>query len=159
MKRDFTEKEFDNWKKNWFKEKGCPFFVCSQALFRKVCGQTFLCGVLFDFEKYKNEKWIKECNIELAQDESGKLPTKMCPACTGSMSLKIRDKNVLVGKSWCPVMNNFYEQIGYKIDRSLEQYALSWGAFLIPVIGEKAYLDLIESPDEFKKYIEEQKKR
>ena len=158
MRRDFTEKEFNDWKEGWFKQRGCPFFVCSQALFRKVCGQSYLCGVLFDYEKYKKEKWIKECNVGLAQDETGKLPTKMCPACTGSMSLKVGNK-VLIGKSWCPVMNNWYEQLGYEIDRSLEQYATGWGAFLIPVIGEKAYLELVNNPEEFKKYIKEQRKK
>lgn len=160
MRRDLTEKEFNEWKENWFKQKGCPFFVCSQALFRKVCGQSYLCGVLFDFEKYKSEKWIKECDVKLSQDDTGKLPTKICPACTGSMSLKVDAKTgKLLGKSWCPVMNQWYKSLGYDVDKSLEKYAMGWGAFLIPVIGEEAYLELINNPEEFKRYIQQQRKK
>ena len=154
MKRNMNEKQFNEWKENWHRQKGCPFFACSQALSRSVCGQSLLCGVLFDYEKYKKEKWIKECDIKLAEDETGKLPTKICPACTGSMSLKL-DHNTgeLIVKSWCPVMNTWYENIGYKVDRSLEKYAFGWGAFLIPVIGEEAYLNLVNNPEEFKKFL------
>ena len=160
MRRDLTEKEFNEWKENWQRQKGCPFFTCSQALFRKVCGQTYICGVLFDFEKYKKEKWIKECNVALTEDDTGKLPTKICPACTGSMSLKMNHSSGrLVCKSWCPVMNKWYQDLGYEVDNSLEKYSLSWGAFLIPVIGEQAYLDLIDNPEEFKKYIHSQRKK
>lgn len=159
MKRDLTEKEFNEWKDKWMRKKGCPFFTCSQALFRKSCGNTFICGVLFDYKKYKSERWIRECKVELSEDETNKLPTKICTACTGSMSLKInRETGKISGKSWCPIMNTWYKEIGYDIDRSLEKYALSWGAFLIPVIGEEAYLELVNNPDEFKKYLEDQKK-
>ena len=91
-RRDMTEQEFNLWKENWLRKKGCPFFTCAQAMFRKTCGSSHMCGVLFDYKKYKEGKWIKVCDIPLQEDTSGNLPTKTCPACLGSMSLKLNEE-------------------------------------------------------------------
>ena len=143
MRKDLTEKEFNEWRSNWYKENGCPFFACSQSSLRSVCGSSYVCGILYDYKKYKTEKWIKECDIDLAQDQTNKLPTKICPACLGSMSLKIEEEtNELLGKSICPLMNDFYKAMGYKVDRSLEKYLTQDAAFIFPFIGEEAYLNI-----------------
>jgi len=147
LRRNMTEQEFDQWKELWLREKGCPFFACGQALYRKVCGNTLLCGCLFDYEMYKSKPWIKVCDIALAVNEREDMPTKSCAACTGSMCLKVEDDHdLLIGKSFCRPMNDYYEASGYPVDRSIEKYIASWGAFIIPVIGEEAYLYIQNNP-------------
>ncbi len=148
LSRDLSEEEFGKWKEEWLREKGCPFFACSQAIYRKVCGNTLICGVLFDYEMYKTRPWVKECDIELSIREDSGLPTKSCSACTGSMCLKVDDDHdLLIGKSFCKFMNDYYEANKYPVDRSIEKYIASWGAFLIPIIGEDAYLYIQNNPD------------
>lgn len=147
LRKDLTVEEFNQWKQEWLQEKGCPFFVCSQALNRKVCGATFICGVLFDYKMYKDKPWIKVCDIKLSIGESESTPTSACSACIGSMCLKADSKHdILIGKSFCKSMNDFYETNGLYVDRSLEKYILTWGALLIPIIGEEAYLRIQENP-------------
>lgn len=147
MERDLTEKEFLEWKEEWLREKGCPFFACSQALYRKVCGNTLLCGALFDYQMYKTKPWVKVCDVELTIDKDSGLPTKSCTACTGSMCLKVDDDHdLLIGKSFCKFMNDYYEANKYPVDRSIEKYIASWGAFLIPIIGLEAYLAIQSNP-------------
>jgi hypothetical protein len=137
LERNLSEEQFSKWKEEWLREKGCPFFACSQALYRKVCGNTLICGALFDYEMYKTKPWIKECDIELTINEYSGLPTKSCSACTGSMCLKVDDDHdLLIGKSFCKFMNDYYETKKYPVDRSIEKYLASWGAFLNPIIGE-----------------------
>lgn len=158
MKRNLTEKEFNEWKDTWSRAHHCPFFACSQSLFRDSCGRSSICGVLFDYKRYKTEKWIKECDIELAYDTSGMLPTQMCPSCFGSMCMSFNENGQLTSKSWCKLMNDFYENKGFPIDRSLEKYILSLGVFFIPILGEKAYLEMSEkSFEEIIKSIKEKK--
>jgi len=155
LRKNFTEEEFEQWKQGWFEEKGCPFFACSQALYRKVCGKTFLCGSLFDYDGYKNDKWIKVCDIKLAQDEENKFPTKNCPACMGAMTLKSdHESGILYSDSWCPVINNWYEEAGIKVFRKNEKYGVTWGAYIIPLVGEQAYLEMIKDPKKFKEFME-----
>lgn len=154
MRKNFTEDEFNSWKENWFKEKGCPFFACSQAIFRKVCGSTFICGSLFDYQGYLKDKWIKECDVKLSQDEEGKFPTKSCPACTGSMSLKAESNSgLLYSDSWCPVINNWYEQAGIKVIRTNEKYCTTWGVYIIPLVGEEAYIELLKDPQKLQDFL------
>jgi hypothetical protein len=150
MRKNLSEKEFNQWKEEWMREKGCPFFACSQALYRNVCGRAYLCGVLYDYKIYQTQKWEKECDIGLPEDKSNTLPTKICPACTGSMCFKIdTDTGKFLSKSWCKIMNDFYVNMGYAIDRSWEKYIFSFGVFLLPIIGEEAYLDLCRHPEKF----------
>lgn len=150
MRKNLTKKEFDKWKEGFMREKGCPFFACSQAMFRQECGNGDICGVLYNFEMYKVKKWTKECDVELTTDLTEELPSKICPSCTGSMTLKINNESgEVVGKSWCKLMNDFYEKKGFKVDRYLEKYLFSLGVFMIPLIGEEAYLRSLENPDEF----------
>jgi len=159
MKKDLDKKEFEEWRNGWYREKGCPFFICSQSFFRSVCGSSYICGQLYNYDKYKEGKWIKDCDIELATDEVGNLPTKSCPACLGSMSLKVDDQTgELKGKSICPLMNDFYETVGYDTDRSLEKYLTQDAAFIVPFIGEEAYLDIKDNPQELKRRLNEIKK-
>ena len=148
MKRNLTEEQFNEWKTEWLKEKGCPFFTCSQAAFRKVCGNSYLCGFISDYKMYKNNKWIKVCDVKLAEDDTGELPTKICAACTSSMCLKVNHSTGDgIGISPCKLMNNYYERKKYKVDRKLEKYILSWGAFFIPIVGEKTFLEMANDPD------------
>ena len=155
-KRNWKESEFNKWKENWLREMGCPFFACSQVLYRKVCGNTYMCGVLFNYEMYKNRRWLKVCDVKLAQDDKGVLPTKVCPACTGSMCIKVsQNTGQLISKSWCKIMNDHFENMGYVVDRDLEQYIFSWGAFLVPIIGETAYLSLSSDPNKLSKLVAE----
>ena len=66
------------------------------------------------------------------------------------MTLKINDKTgKVLGKSWCKLMNDFFEREGYEVDRHLEKYIFSLGVFMIPIIGEEAYLRSLENPEEF----------
>ena len=128
-----TEKEFIDWKINWFKEKGCPFFTCSEVYDRKVCGKDYICGALYDYKKYLNYEWKQECDVQLEIDKENYFPADCCPNCT----------NANIEKSCCPYMNDFYEdELNLKIDRSLEKYFLSMGSYIIPTLGEQAYLDL-----------------
>lgn len=161
LERNLSEEQFSKWKEEWLREKGCPFFACSQALYRKVCGNTLICGALFDYEMYKTKPWIKECDIELTINEHSGLPTKSCSACTGSMCLKVDDDHdLLIGKSFCKFMNDYYETKKYPVDRSIEKYLASWGAFLIPIIGEEAYLYIQNNPnimEQIQKEIQNQK--
>lgn len=154
-RKDWDRETFEKWKEGWYRDKGCPYFACSQALFRKVCGNTFLCGNLFDYKAFKNKKWIKECDIKLAQDETGEMPTKSCPGCMGSMCLK-RDgeTGTLYADSWCPIMNNWYASQGIKVNRKNEKYLNTWGVYIIPITGEKAYLEMVKSPELLKKFME-----
>jgi len=148
MRRDLSEDEFIEWKRQWLLEKGCPFFTCAQAVQRKVCGKDYLCGVLYDYEKYKLGEWRQVCDVQLELDTEEKFPATCCPSCTNSMCLSLEEK---VGKSCCPYMNDFYEDsLGIETDRSLEKYFGSLGSFVIPFAGEDAYLKL--QTDEFKKY-------
>jgi len=154
MKKDLTEKEFNKWKDGWYRDKGCPFFICSQSFFRSVCGSSYLCGQLYDYDGYKKGKWIKECDIELVMDSKNILPTKICPSCIGSMSLKISNDEEVVGRSICPLMNDFFKISGYKIDRSLEKYLTQDAAYIVPFIGEEAYLKIKDDPKELKKQLD-----
>jgi hypothetical protein len=155
MNKNFTEEEFNKWRQEWFEEKGCPFFACSQALFRKVCGKTFICGSLFDYAGYKKDKWIKVCDVKLEQDEEGKFPTKSCPACMGAMSLKTdSETGTIYSDSWCPVINNWYEASGIKVIHNNEKYSSTWGVYVLPLIGEKAYLEMLKDPNKFKAFME-----
>ena len=149
LRRDLTEEEFNKWKDQQMKNiYQCPYFSCAQAFVRKVCGTTYLCGVLFDYKMYKEKKWIKVCDVKLAEDTQEKLPTKMCPSCTGSMCIKINhETGIPIGQSWCKIMNDYYERNNLKVDRHLQKYLLSWGVYLIPLIGEAAYLELIKDPE------------
>ena len=150
MRKNLSEKEFNTWKEGWMREKGCPFFACSKAMFRQECGNGDICGCLYNYNMYKVKKWTKECEIKLTRDESKKLPTLICPSCTGSMTLKVNDETgKVIGKSWCKLMNDFFEREGYEVDRHLEKYIFSLGVFMIPIIGEDAYLRSLENPDEF----------
>lgn len=154
-RKDMSPEEFEQWKSEWFKNKGCPLFACSQALFRKVCGKTFLCGCLFDHIGYQKDKWIKVCDVKLDQDTEGKFPTKSCPGCVGSMSLKTdSETGIIYSNSWCHVINNWYEANGIKVIRNNEKYAATWGVYIIPLVGEKEYLDLINNPEKFKQFME-----
>lgn len=158
-KKDWTEAEFEKWRDGWMREKGCPFFSCSQALFRHVCGESYMCGVLFSYKDYKEKNWTKVCDIKLDEDKTGKLPSKICPACTGSMGLKVdHDTGRLICSSWCRLINNLYEEMGYIVDRKLEKYMTSWGTFLIPVIGEENYLQMLSKPEEFEKFVKQSRK-
>lgn len=163
LRRDLTEKEFLEWKESWLREKGCPFFTCSQALYRKVCGSTLICGGLFDYTMYKSKPWIKVCDVELATKEDTELPTKSCPACTGSMCLKVDDEHdILIGKSFCKWMNDYYETKKFPVDRSTEKYLTTWGAYLIPIVGEEVFLILQNDPsiiERFQKEIEDESRR
>jgi hypothetical protein len=155
MKKDLTKEEFNKWKDGWYRDKGCPFFICSQSFFRSVCGSSYICGQLYDYDKYKEGKWIKECDIELAKDVNKKLPTSICPSCIGSMSLKINEETgEIIGKSICPLMNDYFKNMGYKINRSLEKYLTQDAAFIIPFIGEEAYLKIKDNPEELKKQLD-----
>ena len=146
LRRDLSEEEFNQWKESWLREKGCPFFACSQALYRKVCGSTFICGALFDYTMYKEKQWIKICDVKLSESED-KLPTHSCSACTGSMCLKFDDEHeLLVGKSFCKHMNDLYESKKIVVDRSIEKYQATWGAFIIPILGEDAFLTIQDNP-------------
>lgn len=159
LKRDLPEKEFEQWKEEWMREKGCPFFACSQAFVRKVCGGSYLCGVLYTYEMYKQNKWVKVCDINLAEDIKNVLPTKTCPACTGSMCIKIdSETNTPVGQSWCKLMNDYYQRNKIKVKRHLEKYIFSWGTYLIPLVGETAYLELAKNPEALNKFLKEKKK-
>jgi hypothetical protein len=156
MRRNLTEKEFNKWKEGWMKEKGCPFFACSQALFRDVCGKAYLCGVLYDYEMYRTQKWTQECDVKLTEDQSKNLPTKICPSCMGSMCMKIDpDTGKMTGKSWCKLMNDFYEASGISVDRSWEKYIFSTGVWLLPIIGEEAYLELYNNPNRIEEMLNE----
>ncbi len=147
LRRDLSIEEFSQWKETWLREKGCPFFACSQALYRKVCGSTFICGALFDYAMYKEKPWIKVCDVKLSDNEE-QLPTHSCAACTGSMCLKFdEEREILIGKSFCKYINDIYESKKITIDRSVEKYQASWGAYLIPVIGEQAYLAIQNNPN------------
>jgi hypothetical protein len=160
MRKNLIEKEFNEWKENWMRGKGCPFFACSQAFFRDVCGRAHLCGVLYDYKMYQTQKWIKECDIELSEDKSNTLPTKICPACTGSMCFKIdTETGSFLSKSWCKLMNDFYVNMGYKVDRSWEKYIFSMAVFFLPIIGEEAYLDLCQNPDKLQEMMNGTKSR
>jgi len=159
MIKNLNEEEFEKWKEEWFKEKGCPFFACSQALYRKVCGKTFLCGSLFDYNGYIKDRWIKECDIKLSQDEEGKFPTKSCPSCMGSMTLKTdAESGTLYADSWCPVMNNWYEASGVKVFRGNEKYAATWGVYIIPLVGEKSYLEMLQDPSKLQEFMDNPEK-
>ena len=159
MEKNMSPEEFEKWREEWFKEKGCPFFACSQALFRKVCGKTFVCGCLYDYNGYKKDKWIKVCDVKLSQDEDTKFPTKSCPSCMGSMSLKTdQETGTIYSDSWCPVINNWYEAQGIKVFRNNEKYASTWGVYIIPLIGEKNYIEMIKDPEKFKKFMENPEK-
>ena len=155
MNRNMTEQEFNAWRQEWLREKGCPFFTCSQVLNRKTCGNTLLCGCLFNYEMYKTKKWIKVCDIKLTEDEKKEFPTKMCPSCTSSMCLKM---NHQTGEAWaqspCKLMNDFFERKGMKVLRRLEQYILTWGVYLLPIIGEEGFLKLRNNPEVLKKAIQ-----
>jgi len=148
MRRNLTEEEFNKWREKWMREKGCPFFTCAKALFRKECGTTDLCPILFSYKDYKIRKWSKVCDEKLVEDNENIFPTKICPSCTGSLSLKVdSETGEIVSQSWCKFMNDFYEKKGFKVDRKNEKYIMSMGTFFIPIIGEEAYLDLINNPD------------
>jgi len=142
-----SETDFNNWKEGWYKNKQCPFFACSQILNRKVCGNSYVCGCLYTYNMYKTKKWIKECDVKLTEDEKKEFPTKSCPACANSMCLKINHET---GEAWaqspCKLMNDFFERKNIKVLRNLEQYILTWGVYLIPIIGEEGFLKLKENP-------------
>ena len=153
IKKGMSEKEFIDWKLNWFKEKGCPFFACSQVYERKVCGKDYICGALYDYNKYLKYEWKQECDVQLETDLEEKLPANCCPSCTNS-------KCVVEGtaKSCCPYMNDFYEdEVHIPVDRSLEKYFLSMGSYAIPVLGEEAYLDLNNNFELFVETIKKEK--
>lgn len=145
MKKGMTEKEFLEWKTNWFKEKGCPFFTCNQVYERKVCGKDYICGALYDYPKYLKYEWKQECDIQLEIDSDETFPADCCPSCTNSNCISENK-----GHSCCPYMNDFYEdELKLKVDRSLEKYFLSMGSYIIPALGEQAYLELNNNFDLF----------
>lgn len=153
-----SEKEFNEWKENWLRKKGCPFFTCSKALFKKTCGSSLICGSVFSYKMYKEKKWIKECDVELQEDVNNALPTKICPSCLGSMCIKMNEETgELIGESFCKLMNDFYERQGINIDRHNEKYILSQGVWIIPFIGEEAYLNIANNPEKIKEIMNAEK--
>lgn len=156
LKRNLSEEDFIKWKTEWLKTKGCPFFTCAQSLERKVCGKDYICGVMYDYQKYMLNEWVQECDINLELDKEEYFPSNCCPSCTNSMCLNAEKKT---GSSCCPWMNDFYEDtLKIKVDRSLEKYFMTMGSFIIPFSSEQAYLDLINNQKAFKEYLEKDKK-
>lgn len=154
MKRNMTEAEFIEWKKDWFQKKGCMFFTCNQVYDRKVCGKDYICGALYDYNKYMKNEWKQECDVELEMDDKEIFPANCCLSCTNSNCI---EENI--GKSCCAYMNDFYEDdLHLKVDRSREKYFLTMGSYIIPALGEQAYLDLNNNLDLFLDVIKKDKK-
>ena len=44
-------------------------------------------------------------------------------------------------------MNDIYEDKKIVVDRSVEKYQATWGAYLIPIVGEEVYIAIQNNPN------------
>ena len=82
---------------------------------------------------------------DLAKDWPKHFPKRSCVSCTGASGQDADD----VWRSWCPIINDFMEKKGKKVDRSLEKMgeSLNFDAKVPKEIRE--YLDkAVESEDD-----------
>ena len=57
------------------------------------------------------------------------------------------EHEILIGKSFCEHMNDLYEDKKIVVDRSVEKYQATWGAYLIPIVGEEVYIAIQNNPN------------
>ena len=110
--------EFSEWKEEFLRNKGCPFFCCKRSLVDSDCGTKRVCGVLTNFSNLK-DPWQEECSLDLSTDDQKPFPypTPICSACTGTSAFYEQAEQIKC-KSICFLINDRAEQFEYSVDRS-----------------------------------------
>ena len=139
--------EFSEWKEEFLRNKGCPFFCCKRSLVDPDCGSKRACGILTNYKNI-NDPWEEECTLDLLSKDPIPFPypTPICSACTGTNCF-FETKDGLLCKSICFLINDEAEKAFFDIDRSYEQYLLTLGAFVVPLFGEEIYNKMSVSID------------
>ena len=141
--------EFSEWKEEFLKNKGCPFFCCKRSILDKDCGTKRACGVLTNYQNIE-DPWEEECALDLSSQDKTLFvnPTPICSACTGTSCFYYDEKSDFVKcKSICFLINDRAEQSHFEVDRSFEKYLLTLGAFVVPLFGEEIYSRMSDDTD------------
>jgi len=152
IRRDLSEKEFNDWKEFYNRFIiGCTDYICSDNHPKKLCGIDTTCPTHSTYESYKGE--ANQCS-QILDILSSKMegikkdgpitnkdvfdavykncvyvqaPNISCLSCAGKMNYCINDKNEIICRSWCKILNDYWEKNELAkhnsiLDRCLENY-------------------------------------
>ena len=157
LKSTLTEKDFDDWKEDWFKSVvGCKDFACVHD--SMTCGIAYICGYCSIYGTYKNyygkpnQTWCDPLDHFKQESENPDFykkygPLLACMECTGRMqTYHIADDNVNEYRSWCPKMNDYWEKTypEARVNRRLERFKSSAARDLLASVPEAQVADFLE---------------